>query len=457
MIFHDFQVEHAPRILWIGPHLEDRSQGHREFAVAHEKSLEAGLLRLQNCTFDCVVVLLATDLEAERLIEFFNAQNMTIPFLVQLSQSNVALASLLAHNGVSKVYGPEADSENIFADAGGAALAHHQQFAASEQMPWRKLMVGGSQALRSVSNLIARIASRKSTVLITGESGTGKEVVANALHLAGSRSGRPFQAVNCAAIPEGLLESELFGHVRGAFTGAVQNRVGLFERANGGTVFLDEIGDMPSPLQAKLLRVLQEQQIQPLGGSTPVRIDVRVIAATNTNLERAVAEGRFRGDLFYRLNVIPIHLSPLRDRAEDIPPLAIHFIEKICRAEGMSLKTLTPPALARLCRYSWPGNIRQLKNVIDRAVVTGADDRSVFPGDIQVPAPAVCCVSADLTPESIDTEHGLDFEKTIGAFERGILEKVMRQTRGNKTKAAELLRLGRTTLAAKLRVLSIAA
>jgi transcriptional regulator with PAS, ATPase and Fis domain len=280
-------------------------------------------------------------------------------------------------------------------------------------------------------------------------------VVANALHGAGGRAHRPFLAVNCSALPEGLLESELFGHTRGAFTGAVQNRHGLFELANGGTVFLDEIGDMPVSLQAKLLRVLQEQQFHRLGSSEPVRVDVRIIAATNTNLERAIAEGRFREDLFYRLNVIPIHLPALRERIQDVPVLAAHFVEKICRAEGIPLKTLTPPAIARLCRYTWPGNVRQLQNVIERAVVIGSGERQVFPGDIEIPEQP--CPTASPVVAAIDTRQGLDFERTVGTFERTIIEQVLKQTSGNKTRAAELLRLRRTTLSAKLRALATAA
>ena len=316
-------------------------------------------------------------------------------------------------------------------------------------------MIGESDVMRRVGDLVARVAGRRSTVLITGESGTGKEVVASALHAASGRAHRPFLAVNCSALPEGLLESELFGHTRGAFTGAVQNRQGLFELANGGTVFLDEIGDMPVSLQAKLLRVLQEQQFHRLGSSEPVRVDVRIIAATNTNLERAIAEGRFREDLFYRLNVIPIQLPALRERIEDVPVLAAHFVEKICRAEGIPLKMLTPPAIARLCRYTWPGNVRQLQNVIERAVVIGSGERQIFPGDIEIPEQPFAAVPPVL--DAIDTRQGLDFERTVGTFERTIIEQVLKQTSGNKTRAAELLRLRRTTLSAKLRALGAAA
>jgi transcriptional regulator with PAS, ATPase and Fis domain len=261
--------------------------------------------------------------------------------------------------------------------------------------------------------------------------------------------------VNCGALREGLIESELFGHKIGAFTGAVQNRVGLFERAHGGTVFLDEIGNMPMPLQVKLLRVLQEQQFHRLGSSEPIQVDVRVIAATNIDLELAIQDGRFREDLYHRLNGIPIRLPPLHEHVQDIPDLVVHFVEKICRAEGIPLKTLTPPALSSLCRYSWPGNVRQLQNVIERAVVSGCDDRHIFPVDVEISGKARPAATPALS--TIDTEHGLDFEKTVEAFERSILEKVMLQTAGNKSRAAQLLQLRRTTLAAKLRALETAA
>jgi DNA-binding NtrC family response regulator len=208
---------------------------------------------------------------------------------------------------------------------------------------------------------------------------------------------------------------------------------------------------MPLPLQTKLLRVLQEQQFQRLGSSDPIRVNVRVIAATNIDLEQAIEAGRFREDLFYRLNVVPIRLPALRDRAEDIPILAAHLIEKICRAEDLPIKTLTPPSSTRLSRYNWPGNVRQLQNVLERAVVAGCDERRVYPTDIDLPdtyRPMAAPIHG-----VIDTEHGLDFEQTVEAFERTIIDQVMRQTSGNKTRAAELLRLRRTTLSAKLRVL----
>lgn len=454
MTIDQSRTETLPRILWIGAGF-DLAQEESGLTLSHEGDLEAGLGRLQDSSLDCIVARLTCTTECEPLIELLHQRPQTTPVLVQLAEDSVHVAALLAQSGVVKVYGPQTSAAEILLDAREAAAIVRQRSLSTAQGAWRKAMIGESDVMRRVGDLVARVAGRRSTVLITGESGTGKEVVANALHAASGRAHRPFLAVNCSALPEGLLESELFGHTRGAFTGAVQNRQGLFELANGGTVFLDEIGDMPVSLQAKLLRVLQEQQFHRLGSSEPVRVDVRIIAATNTNLERAIAEGRFREDLFYRLNVIPIHLPALRERIEDVPVLAAHFAGKICRAEGIPLKTLTPPAIARLCRYTWPGNVRQLQNVIERAVVIGSGERQVFPGDIEIPEQPCSAVPPVLA--AIDTRQGLDFERTVGTFERTIIEQVLKQTAGNKTRAAELLRLRRTTLSAKLRALSAAA
>jgi DNA-binding NtrC family response regulator len=438
-------MENTPRTLWIGP-CPDTSGAAR---FAHEQTLEAGMLRVRNSRFDCVVVLPACGSECERLIEILQRDLPGTPVLVQLGGSSVPVAALLAHSGVTRVYGPDSSPVEILNDANIAGSEWRHGYSPEGRPAWRKAMIGESDAMQHIGDLVARVALRKSTVLITGESGTGKEVVAGALHAASGRANRPFIAVNCSALPEGLLESELFGHMKGAFTGAVQNRQGFFERANGGTIFLDEIGDMPVSLQSKLLRVLQEQQFERLGGSETVRVDVRVIAATNASLENAVAQGRFREDLFYRLNVVPIRLPPLRERSQDIPALASHFVEKICRPEALPVKMLTPPALSRLIRYRWPGNIRQLQNVIEQAVVTGNGGRQIFPADIEIPE-----FRQNVTPPemgAINTTNGLDFDQTVRMFEKKLIDQVMQQTSGNKTRAAELLRLKRTTLSASCR------
>jgi DNA-binding NtrC family response regulator len=301
--------------------------------------------------------------------------------------------------------------------------------------PWRSRLLGDSHAIRQVCHAIRMLGGRRATVLLTGESGVGKEIAGRALHMAGPRARGPFVAVNCGAIPETLLEDELFGHVRGAFTGAVQARVGRFEQAHGGVLFLDEIGDLPLALQPKLLRVLQEREFQRLGGSESVRVDIRVIAAANCDLMERIAEGLFREDLYYRLCVAPIHIPPLRERREDIPG-----------------KRLAPEAVARLCACAWPGNVRQLESAVEMAVAMSGDRVFLTPADFPLPQPREPVAVAGLPSVSIP-EDGLDYERTMAGIERGILEQALRKTGGNKKAAADMLRLKRTTLSAKVRSL----
>jgi transcriptional regulator with PAS, ATPase and Fis domain len=304
--------------------------------------------------------------------------------------------------------------------------------------------------------VIRLVASRRATVLISGETGTGKELAARALHLAGTRRAGPWVAVNCSALPETLLESELFGHVRGAFTGAQQSRTGRFEQAQGGSIFLDEIGELPMELQAKLLRVLQEREVQRLGGSETIRLDIRVIAATNRNLADRVREGKFREDLFYRLNVVPIEMPPLRRRPSDIGQLAAHFVEKICRAEGIPIKAITREGLDCLYNHPWPGNVRQLENAIEMAVALSGERLALGAGDFPLPPAELPRDTAAAALVDVP-DSGLDYEHTVARIERSILEQALRKTGGNKKAAAEMLRLKRTTLSAKVRSLEAVA
>jgi DNA-binding NtrC family response regulator len=328
--------------------------------------------------------------------------------------------------------------------------AHRHSSSTSDA--WRSLLVGDSRAMQVVSETIQLIAPRRSTVLITGESGTGKEMAARALHMAGPRANQPFVAVNCTALPENLLEAELFGHVKGAFTGAINLRIGRFEQANRGTLFLDEVGDMPLELQAKLLRVLQEREVQRLGSSETIKIDVRVIAATNVSLLERVRQGKFREDLYYRLNVVPLEMPALRLRESDIPLLVEHFCRKICTAEALPLKQVSPEAVNRLRSAPWPGNVRQLENAVEMAVAISGDRETLYTADFGLPAPANArVIPFELPAVSDDLSEPVDFESAVSQFERTILERALRKTAGNKTAAAELLGLKRTTLIMKLR------
>jgi len=300
-------------------------------------------------------------------------------------------------------------------------------------------IVGQSEAMQKVFDVVKKVADARSNILICGESGTGKELVARAIHYNSARSPMPFVAVNCSAVPETLLESELFGHVKGSFTGAISNKAGLFEVANGGTIFLDEIGDTTPTIQVKLLRVIQEREFRRVGGNQDMKVDVRVIAATNRDLEKAVAEGAFREDLYYRLDVIPIRLPPLRLRTGDIPLLVTHFLEKFSQDSAKPAPILTPEALHVLLEHEWRGNVRELENLIERVVafssgnpVTEADvrgwlHRSVTPQQAGMPT--------DLP------DDGLDLEALINGIEKDLLLKALERAKWVKKKAARLLRL----------------
>jgi DNA-binding NtrC family response regulator len=309
-------------------------------------------------------------------------------------------------------------------------------------------LIGHSDAMRRILDLIEKVADSDSTVLIYGESGTGKELVARAIHYRSDRMDKPLVPINCAAIPSDLLESELFGYEKGAFTGAHRTKIGRFEYANGGTLFLDEIGEMSPQLQVKLLRVLQEKSFERLGGVRPIQVDVRIIAATNRDLEKAIEEGKFREDLYYRLSVIPIRIPPLRERKEDIPLLVEHFLEKFNTEKGRSVSGVSPKAMEKLTEYSWPGNVRELENLIERLVVlkrTGTIEVEDLPEKIRF-GPARDPLGAIVLPE-----EGIRLEETIHRLERELILQALRRTRGVKKEAAELLGMKRTTLIQKMK------
>lgn len=305
-------------------------------------------------------------------------------------------------------------------------------------------IVGTSPTMAQLKNTIRMVASTGSTVLIHGESGTGKELVARALHTCSPRASEPFTSINCGAFPETLLESELFGYVKGAFTGAVQNKRGLFEVSESGTIFLDEIGEMSLTMQVKLLRALQERCIRPVGGTTEIPVDVRVIAATNKNLDAQVADGQFREDLYYRLNVIPVTVPPLRERVDDIEILANHFLKKYAPAAGKSIRTIRPESLEDLRAYDWPGNVRQLENTIERAVALEMTEELHvdIPTERQKNKPAAAAAVASAGGGQVTvTANGIDMEAYVADLERSLLQQALKQANGVQTRAAELLKL----------------
>jgi two-component system response regulator PilR (NtrC family) len=306
-------------------------------------------------------------------------------------------------------------------------------------------IVGASAAMEKLKQTIRTVASTQSTVLIYGESGTGKELVARAVHTCSPRATEPFVSINCGAFPETLLESELFGYVKGAFTGANQNKRGLFEVANGGTIFLDEIGEMNLTMQVKLLRVLQERCVRPVGGSDEIAIDVRVIAATNRDLERQVADSTFREDLYYRLSVIPVTVPPLRERPEDLPLLVNHFLRKYAPAAKKSIIRVVPDSLAALANYDWPGNVRQLENAIERAVAleTGDELHVELPVERAKVRAAAAGAGADgmtIATGSVLPE-GMDMEKYVADIERSLLKSALQQSNGVQARAADVLKI----------------
>lgn len=311
-------------------------------------------------------------------------------------------------------------------------------------------ILGRSRPMQALFQMLETVARSSSTILISGETGTGKEVVARAIHHSSPRRTHRFVALNCSAIPETLLEAELFGHVRGAFTGAVAARQGRFEQADKGTIFLDEVGTMSPALQAKLLRALQEREFERIGDSKTIKVDVRVIAATNSDLARMVADGSFREDLFYRLNVIPIQLPPLRDRRDDIPLLAKHFIEKF--APGSPIQ-LSQGATRALMNYGWPGNVRQLENAVERAIALGTGRQEIEAADLPPEvgeAPQTASAPFVELPES-----GLDLPHYLSSIERDLIQRALDRTQGNRNKAADLLRIKRTTLVEKLKRIGV--
>jgi DNA-binding NtrC family response regulator len=446
------------RVLWLAT--EDfqavdsrRGLEYPDLEIMRVTELADAAAAVRSHAVACVLVWAESAAARGSVLEALFAEDAGVPVIFWHRELSAREAIELVREGAYTCHGHRDHWEDVIASVRQACMERGSRRAAPEDSksePWRRELVGTSAAMEDVANTIRLVGPFRCTVLITGGTGTGKEMAARALHNASPRAALPMVAVNCSAVPESLLEAELFGHVKGAFTGATNHRVGRFEQAHRSTIFLDEIGDMPLELQAKLLRVLQERELQRLGSSDTIKIDVRVIAASNANLPELVRQGKFREDLYYRLNVVPLEMPPLRKRASDIPLLVDHFIAKICDGEGIPPKQVTPKTVQRLATLPWPGNVRQLENAVEKAIAMSGPRTILHAADFGL---------ADshrlLVAEPVATTHMLpeemDFATAVSQFERAILEGALAKTGGNKTAAAELLGLKRTTLIMKLR------
>jgi DNA-binding NtrC family response regulator len=478
------------KVLWIGTRalgvpplgvLPGGLGGGRDWALDCAGSIPEAAARLEVCDYSAVVLECPSSTpssapsctpscapsctwiqgEGGAALEQLLDAHPVVPVVVWGEGIPAAAAVRWVRAGAFDVAGPEDDLESVVEAAveyWTSQPGRGDRATVESSSGWRGLLVGDSRAMQRTAETIRLVGPRRSTVLITGETGTGKELLARAIHQAGPRAHLAMITVNAAALPEHLLEAELFGHVKGAFTGAIQPRVGRFEQAHRSTLFLDEIGDLPLEVQTKLLRFLQQREFERIGSSETLHVDVRLIAATNVDLLERVRQGRFREDLYYRLNVVPVVTPPLREHLEDIPALTRHFIEKICRQEDLPLRQAGPETLARLRAYAWPGNVRQLENAVERAVALSGDRTLLLPHDFPLAAPVPRSLSATSgSPTIAVPDAGFDFDQTVGHIELQILEEALRKTGGNKTAAAGLLGLKRTTLAAKLRSLGAAA
>ncbi|OGP92314.1 MAG: two-component system response regulator [Deltaproteobacteria bacterium RBG_16_54_18] len=371
--------------------------------------------------------------------------NPAIPVIMMTAYGSIDSAVKALQAGATDYLTKPLDSNELIVKV-HKALRYHQleeeNVLYREQLGIRfdfSRIIGKSARMRELFDMLATVAPTEATVLLLGESGTGKEIIANAIHQNSPRRERPYIKVNCAALPETLLESELFGHEKGAFTGAIEKKKGRFERADGGTIFLDEIGEMSLTTQTKILRVLQEREFEPVGGTKTIKVDVRIIAATNKNLEDEVKRGKFREDLYYRINVVPITIPPLRERAEDVPLLAAHFLRLYGEKNKRMLKGFADGVMDALMRYDWPGNVRELENIVERTVIMSRGDTITF-ADLP---PAI----AGAQGTAIQTSPAISLKDV----ERETIIKALQQTEGNRTKAAVLLGITRKTLQNKIK------
>ncbi|MGD9575363.1 sigma-54-dependent transcriptional regulator [Desulfovibrio sp.] len=419
--------------------------GHRVTAVVDgESAVDA----CKNSPFDLVLMdVRMTGISGIDALKAIRVHNPAIPIIIMTAYSDVSnavealkagaydyLTKPLDFDELKLTLERAAEHLKLIDENSALKKTLDQTFSSGE-------VIGQSPQMHAVFEMVSTIATSEATVLITGESGTGKEVVAKMIHANSNRKNGPYIAVNCAALTETLLESELFGHERGAFTGAEKKREGRFWAANNGTIFLDEIGEIPLAMQAKLLRVIQEREIQRVGGDHVLKVDVRILAATNKILKEEVAAGRFRQDLFYRLNVVSLRLPALRERREDIPPLAMHFLKKFAKKNEKNVKGFTPGAMDILVKYAWPGNVRELENTVERAVVLLMGE---YASERELPPALFDQAEEEIVPAR-------DFsDMTLEEIERVILTKVVENVGGNKSEAARRLGITRKTLALKM-------
>jgi DNA-binding NtrC family response regulator len=426
------------------------------FAVTSASDGEQGLAVLESSTFDLVLLDLALPGQSGfEILQTIRARHATLPVVMITAYGTVQNVVEAMRHGANNFVQKPWENEKLLADIRAAIGQHraetenlHLKRALKQRYSFENI-IGKSDAMQTVLELVGQVAPSRSTVLIQGESGTGKELIAKAIHLHSPRKDKPFVPVHTGAVPSELLESTLFGHVKGAFTSAVASKKGLFEVANGGTLFLDEIGTMPFDTQAKLLRVLQDRKFMMVGGVQEIQVDVRIVAATNTDLRQAVRDGKFREDLYYRLNVITIDLPPLRNRREDIPLLAAHCLKRFCEENGMPPKTIAPEAMRLLLDYAWPGNVRELENVIERCVVLSAGD--TIPKDLLPDHLTGRNYAASLMEHSADASL---FE-IMEEVERRIITDQLENCNWNQTEAAESFRIPLSTLNQKIKRLNI--
>ena len=420
--------------------VEEATDGDEAVSLVREKSFDAVLTDVRMARMDGIHAL-------KNILEY----NPALPVVLMTAYSSVETAVEALRLGAYDYLVKPLDFEAL-RHALEKAIEHSRLSVENRELrrqlsdaATRPGILGRSAPIRAMQEIIATVAPTEATVLITGESGTGKELVARALHCESARAEKPLVTVNCAALAENLLESELFGHEKGSFTGADRRREGRFAQANGGTLFLDEIGEMPLTLQSKLLRALQQGEVQRVGADAAITVDVRIIAATNRDLREEVAQKRFREDLYFRLNVICIEVPPLRDRAEDIPVLAAHFLERFASRNRKNVRGFSPQALACMLRYAWPGNVRELENAVERAVILCNGDlitERELPLVVTGPAPV-----DERQPEADASLAGLPLD----TVERRAIEETLRQTGDNKSEAARQLGITRATLHNKLR------